>query len=122
MSLEITGILEKILPIETGEKKDGSGTWSKQNFLVRTSEEYNNLYCFEVFGDEKVANLTKYQKEGDGVKITFNVNTNEWNGKYFTSLSAWRIEKTESNSNTTEPMKAEQQTDVDDSEPDDLPF
>lgn len=120
MSLEITGILEEILPIETGEKKDGSGTWSKQNFLVRTAEEYNNLYCFEVFGDEKITNLTKYQKEGDGVKITFNVNTNEWNGKYFTSLSAWRIEAIKATS-APEPMKAEPQTEVDDEEMD-LPF
>ena len=47
-------------------------------------------------GDEKVENLTKYQKVGDTVKVNFNVSTNEWQGKYFTSLQAWRIEKAES--------------------------
>jgi hypothetical protein len=25
--------------------------------------------------------------------VSFNIGTNEWKGKYFTSLSAWRIEK-----------------------------
>lgn len=93
MSLEVQGKLEKLLPVQKGTKKDGSGEWQKQEFLVRTTDEYNNLYCFEVFGDEKVENLTKYQKEGDAIKVVFNVNTNEWQGRYFTSLSAWRIEK-----------------------------
>ena len=46
-----------------------------------------------MFGDEKVENLNKYNKEGDTVTVEFNVNTNEWKGKYFTSLSAWRIDK-----------------------------
>jgi len=92
MSLEITGKLEKFLDVQKGTSKEGK-EWSKQSFLVRTTDEYNNLYCFEVFGDEKVENLTKYQKENDEVKVVFNVGTNEWKGKYFTSLSAWRIEK-----------------------------
>lgn len=103
MSLEVQGKLEKFLPVQKGTKKDG-GEWQKQLFLVRTTEEYNNLYCFEVFGDEKVENLTKYQKEGDDVKVIFNVSTNEWKEKYFTSLSAWRIEKVGSE---TPPVKAE---------------
>jgi single-stranded DNA-binding protein len=99
--MEVQGKLEKFLPIQKGTKKDG-GEWQKQSFLVKTTEEYNNLYCFEVFGDEKVENLTKYQKEGDQVKVVFNVQTNEWKDKYFTSLSAWRIEKISGETTATE--------------------
>mgnify|MGYP001006956209 FL=1 len=99
--MEVTGKLEKFLPIQKGTKKDG-GEWQKQSFLVKTTEEYNNLYCFEVFGDEKVENLTKYQKEGDQVKVVFNVQTNEWKDKYFTSLSARRIEKISGETTATE--------------------
>jgi len=91
-NFEITGKLEKFLPVQEGTSKAGK-EWKKQSFTVATEDEYNNLYCFEVFGEEKVENLTKYQKEGDQVKVTFNVSTNEWQGKYFCSLSAWRIEK-----------------------------
>lgn len=93
MSLEITGVLKKFLETQTGAKKDGSGNWIKQSFLVETDSQYNNLYCFEVFGDEKVQNLTKYQKENDTVTVEFNVNTNEHNGSYYTTLSAWKISK-----------------------------
>ena len=96
MSLEVTGKLIKFLEVESGESKSGT-TWSKQQFVVQTESQYNNLYCFEVFGNEKVENLTKYQKEGDNVTVEFNVNTNEYKGKYYTSLSAWKISKANAN-------------------------
>jgi hypothetical protein len=120
MSLEITGKLEKFLDVESGTSKAGK-EWKKQSFIVRTEEEYNNLYCFEVFGDEKVDNLTKYQKEGDLVKVVFNVGCNEWKGKYFTSLSAWRIEKTEGAVNGV-PTVDQPTTNNDASPSDDMPF
>jgi hypothetical protein len=93
MSLEVKGKLTKFLTPQTGAKKDGSGDWVKQSFLVQTDAQYNNLYCFEVFGNEKVENFTKYQKEGDDVTVEFNVNTNEYNGNYYTTLAAWKITK-----------------------------
>lgn len=96
MSLSVTGKLIKFLEVESGESKSGT-SWSKQQFIVQTESQYNNLYCFEVFGNEKVENLTKYQKEGDNVTVEFNVNTNEYKGKYYTSLSAWKISKANAN-------------------------
>jgi hypothetical protein len=89
--MQITGKITKILEAQTGEKKDGSGSWIKQNFLVETEEKYNNLFCFEVFGDEKVQNFQKFNKVGQVVDVEFNVSTNEYKGSYYTSLSAWKI-------------------------------
>ena len=90
--MEITGKLSKVLDVITGQKKDGSGVWQKIGFVVTTAEEYNNLYYFEIFGAEKVENFKKYNKAGDEVKVSFNVQTNEWQDKYFTSLQAWRVD------------------------------
>jgi hypothetical protein len=92
MALEVTGLIENILPLETGQSKDGK-EWHKQSFLVKTEEQYNNLYCFEIFGEEKVQNFAKFNKVGQTVKVEFNVGCNEWNGKYFIKLSAWKINK-----------------------------
>lgn len=89
--MEIKGKITKILDAQTGAKKDGSGNWIKQNFLVETEEKYNNLFCFEVFGDEKVQNFQKFNKVGQEVNVEFNVSTNEFKGSYYTSLSAWKI-------------------------------
>jgi|SRR5690554_40065 len=91
--MKVQGKITKILEKVTGQKKDGSGEWAKQNFVVTTDEQYNNRYCFEVFGQEKVDNLTKFNKVGDEVEVEFNVQTNEWEGKYYTSLQAWKIKK-----------------------------
>ena len=73
-----------------------------------------------MFGDEKVENLNKYNKVGDSVSVEFNVSTNEWKGKYFTSLGAWKIFKAEE----TEDIGGLDVTgtEVKEDESDDLPF
>ena len=91
--MEIQGKIVKFLNQETGQKKDGSGEWVKQSIVVHTDDTYNNVYCFELFGAEKVDNLNKYNKAGDLVKVEFNVNTSEYNGKFYTTLQAWKISK-----------------------------
>ena len=92
--MKVTGTITKVLETQTGTSKAGKD-WKKLSFVLTTTEEYNNLYCFDVFGDEKVENFTKYNKEGDLVDVEFNVKTNEWKDKYFTSLDAWKIWKTD---------------------------
>ena len=88
---KVTGVIEKFLPIESGTSKNGE--WKKQSFVVNTGEPYNYLYCFNIFGAEKVENLTKYNKAGDTVTVKFNISCREYDGKYYTDLSAWRIDK-----------------------------
>lgn len=103
--MEVLGKITKILDKQTGTKKDGSGEWVKQSFTLETEEKYNNLYCFEVFGEEKVENLNNYNKVGDSVSVEFNVSTNEWKGKYFTSLQAWKVMKSESSQTSEQPKQ-----------------
>lgn len=95
MSLQITGVLKTVLPLEKGTTKAGA-EWQKQSFIVANNDGYENreqIFCFEVFGEEKVQNFNKFNKQGDNVTVEFNISTNEWNGKYFTSLQSWKISK-----------------------------
>lgn len=94
--LRITGKITKVLPLESGQTKAGTD-WQKQSFIVTTDAQYNNIYCFEVFGNEKVENFNKYNKVNDNVTVEFNVNCNEYNNKFYTTLSAWKISKTDVN-------------------------
>ena len=87
--------------------------WQKLSFILETTEEYNNLYCFDVFGDEKVEQFLKFNKVGQEVDVSFNVQTNEYKGKYYTSLQSWKIFKAEAGEATPE---------VAQEEADDLPF
>lgn len=116
--MNVQGKITQLLEKQTGTKKDGSGEWVKQNFLLTTEEKYNNLYCFEVFGADKVDNLNKFNKVGDVVNVEFNVQTNEWQGKYFTSLQAWLIKKVDAGSS----VDAKQADEFDPNQHDDLGF
>jgi hypothetical protein len=94
--MKVTGKIEKILDTATGTSKAGK-EWKKTSFLLKTDEEYNNLYCFDVFGGEKVDNFLQWNAKGDIVEVDFNVRTNEWKDKYFTSLEAWKVFKANTN-------------------------
>ena len=107
--LTITSISE----VQSGTSKAGKD-WQKLTFVGTTTEEYNNLYAFELFGAEKVENFNKFNKVGNLVDVDFNVQTREWQDKYFTSLSAWKVFKSEANA----PQEAVTNEPVEDS----LPF
>jgi hypothetical protein len=88
--MRVTGNIEKILEVQTGESKAGKA-WKKVTFVLKTSEEYNNIYAFEIFGEDKVDKFIKWNEVGASVDVDFNVSCNEYNGKYYTSLQAWRV-------------------------------
>jgi len=111
--MQVTGKITKVLDIQSGTSKAGK-EWEKVSFLIETEDEYNNLYCFDIFGSEKVDKFTKYNKIGDDVDVEFNVKCNEWNGKYFTSLDAWKIFKVKEQAEAPEAET--------DAGSDDLPF
>ena len=95
--MKVEGLkITKVLDTQSGTSKAGK-EWSKLTFVGETDQEYNNLYAFELFGKEKVENFNKYNKVGDLVNVEFNVSTREWEGKYFTGLQAWRIDKAQDN-------------------------
>ena len=89
---KLVGKIATISEVVKGKKKDG-GEWQKLSFTIQTPDQYNNLYAFDVFGDEKVENFNKYNKVGQDVEVSFNIKCNEWQGKYYTSLQAWKIFK-----------------------------
>ena len=99
--LKLSGKIKSILPVVSGTSKAGK-EWQKQSFVISNNDGYEGkeqVFCFELFGEEKVGNLTKFNKVGDDVDVSFNIGCNEYNNptkglQYFTSLSAWRIEKT----------------------------
>jgi len=105
--MKVTAKITKVMEATSGTSATGK-EWKKLSFLAETTEEYNNLYCFEVFGEEKVDNFLKFNKVGQLVDIDFNVKTNEWKDRYFTSLQAWKIFKAEDNMSVPAPMEEQQ--------------
>jgi hypothetical protein len=85
------GVLIKVTEWITGYKKDNSGTWEKQGFVLQTNEKHNNIYYFEVFGEDKVRELQSNFNIGDRITVDFYISCKEYSGKYFTTLQAFKI-------------------------------
>jgi len=82
--MEVTGTIKLIEETQTFE----SG-FSKREFVVTTSEQYPQDIKLE-FTKDKCSILDKY-KEGQDVTVGFNLRGNEYNGKYYVNLQAWKI-------------------------------
>ena len=88
MALEITGKLYKVLAEQTGSGKNGN--WVKQEFVIETTEQYPKKICCSAWGD-KVAALKGLQP-GDMIKVSFNVESREYNERWYTDIRAWKID------------------------------
>ena len=89
MALEIEGTLFQKLPVQSGNS--ARGPWSKQEFVLEYPDgNYTAKACFMAWGVEKVQDLAKYQV-GDKVKVSFNLKSREYNGRWYNDLQIWKI-------------------------------
>lgn len=89
MNLEITGKLIAKLQQQSGQGKNG--TWIKQDFVIETQEQFPKKVCISLWGD-KAKELDNYNI-GETMKAGINVESREFNGKWYTDVKAWRIDK-----------------------------
>ena len=90
MAMELEGRIVRKLNVQTGTS--ARGAWAKQEFVFEYQEgNYPTQVCMNVWGEDKVRDLEKYQV-GDKVKVSFNLSSREFNGRWYTDVRAWRIE------------------------------
>ena len=89
MALEIEGRIKQKLAKQSGQGAKGS--WTKQDFVLEYQDgNYPADVCLTAFGNDKVADLDKYQV-GDSVKVAFNLRAREYNGRWYNDVRVWRI-------------------------------
>ncbi len=86
MSLEIQGKVKLLI-----DKQTFSSGFEKREFVVTTQEQYPQDVKFECIKD-KIAMLDALTP-GDLVNVAFNVRGNEYQGRYFVNLQAWKVDK-----------------------------
>ena len=90
MALELEGRIARKLSVQSGTS--ARGAWSKQEFIFEYQEgNFPTQVCMNVWGEDKVKDLERYQV-GDKVKVSFNLSSREFNGRWYTDVRAWRIE------------------------------
>ena len=86
--MEITGSILNKLDVVTGEGKNGP--WKKQDFILETQDQYPKKVCITVWGDK--INLESFS-ENEIVTVSINVESREYNTRWYTDVKAWKIVK-----------------------------
>jgi len=118
--MEIIGRLDSILEPQTGES--AKGPWRKDSFVIETLDQYPKKVNISYFGDK--VNINNFNIN-DEIKVSINIDSREFNGKWYTNVTAWRIELNQQTESTPPPTGApapsEAPPEISD-EGDDLPF
>ncbi len=87
MAFEIEGKLHRLFPTE-----QKSGSFQAREFVLEVPDgNYPQMVKFQAV-QERCAQLDGFQ-EGERIKVHFDLRGREWQGKYFTNLNAWRVER-----------------------------
>ena len=84
---QISGKIIKMLPVVTGQGKNGE--WVKQEFIIETQDQYPKKICCTTWG-AVASNMDSY-KVGDKVTVHYNLESREYNEKWFTEAKAWKV-------------------------------
>ena len=92
MSLQITGKILEILEEQSGTSKNG--TWRKQEFVLEIPGQYPKPVCVVQWGD----NIDKFGvTEGETLTAHIDSQSREYNGRWYTDVKAWKVERSGSN-------------------------
>jgi len=87
--MEIIGKLIQKMPMQSGISKTGN-SWQKQEFVIETLEQYPRKICANLWG-ERTAVLETLNID-DKVVMSFDLESREFNGKWYTDVKASKIE------------------------------
>lgn len=89
--MDIVGKIIQVLPLQEGVSARTGNPWKIQSYVLETQEQYPRKVCFEVFGEDRIKNNTC--NVDDIVTVSFDIESREVNGRWFTSIRAWRIQQ-----------------------------
>lgn len=101
--MEVEGKIIVKLPQQSGTSKAGNA-WTKQEYVLETSEAFPKKIFFDFFGDR----ASQYNFEvGDYINLSFDIDSHEYNGRWFTSIRGWKGEKKEPAAAAGQPVPAQ---------------
>ena len=88
--MEVVGKIIQVLPAQEGIGRNGN-PWKVQPYVLETLDQYPRKVHFEVFGEDRIK-----QNPCDIdqlVTVSFDIESREFNGRWYTSIRAWRIQQ-----------------------------
>ena len=123
--MELSGKVIAVLEPRGGVSKTGN-PWKVQEYVIETHDQYPRRMCFDVFGEDKITQFNI--QVGEELTVHFDVDAREWQGRWFNSIRAWKVERVSAQQSAPAdagvpfpPMNAAP-VDFSSDEKDDLPF
>ena len=85
--MELKATLVQVLPLQKGVGKNGE--WKKQDIIVQTDGQYPKKVCVSIWGDKINEQILQIGKQ---LSISFDVESREFNGRWYTDVKAWKVE------------------------------
>lgn len=101
MEFELT--VHAVLPVVTGQS--ARGEWKKQEVIFEMPGEFNRKLCVGFWNDRAAEAAALLP--GDRVALSVNVESREYNGRWYTEVRAWRMSRLESAAPAGAPMPAD---------------
>ena len=114
--MEIEGTVISLLPMQSGQGKNG--VWKKQEFILETPGQYPKKVCVSLWGEKVDENKLSI---GDKVSASINIESREYNGRWYTDVRAWKVAKQTADQRESAPPPDESFM-PDSNSSDDLPF
>lgn len=98
--MEFEGTVFKILPVTKGTS--ARGEWQRQDVVFDANEgSFTRKICVTFFNKpDEVARL----KEGSTYTVSVNIESREYNGRWYTDVRAWRIQPKQQQAPAAAPM------------------
>ena len=100
--MEITGRLIHVLEEVGGEGKNGK--WSKCDFVIETvADKFPKKVCITAWGD--LIGTVKAMPMESEIKVSFDISSREYNGKWYTDVKAWKVESGSGGGSSSQPSR-----------------
>jgi hypothetical protein len=101
--MDIKGKVVQLLPLQSGMGKKGQ--WRKQEFIVETPGQYPKKVCLSIWGDK----IDQFNVAvGDQVSVQVDLESREYNSRWYTEARAWKLEKTSGAPSGSAPAPSEE--------------
>lgn len=87
--MELTGNVVSVLPSQTFNGRNGEVV--RYGFVLETNGQYPKKVAFTVLGTEKWERMSSILVVGNAVQVFFDVSSREWQGKWYSSIDAFRV-------------------------------
>ena len=88
--MEVVGKIIQVLPEQSGVGRNGN-PWKVQPYVLETLDQYPRKVHFEVFGEDRIKlNPCAIDQL---VTVSFDIESREFNGRWYTSIRAWKIQQ-----------------------------